>query len=240
VFAGGIRSRTQQLLTLEHISSGFMPRFVFLTAESDSSKVQPMGPPVIRDLSGRETMLREMEDMYAHYAHVKPVSKGVSLEQYVYNAELTPEAWRRFNQFEDALMKAGVASERADILTPVYDRLGKSALKCATLLAASESRDDTVVVAELDILHAISYARKWREYAIDIINGVGKTAAEGEIEKVYATIKAHPGIQRSSIMQKYHMTARSADAVFQTMEQRQLISSVKEGKGTTYVVMERN
>ena len=36
IFAGGIRSKTQQLLTLEHVSSGFMPRFVFLTAESDA------------------------------------------------------------------------------------------------------------------------------------------------------------------------------------------------------------
>lgn len=237
VFAGGIKSRTQSLLTLEHISSGFMPRFVFLTAESEPSKVQPMGPPIVRDLSGREALLREMDSMYKYYSQTKPVTRGVSMEQQVHEAELSPEAWQRFNQFEDTLMKAGIASERADILTPVYDRLGKSTLKCAVLLAAAENQGGPVVVTELDILHAISYARSWREYAIDIINGVGRSAAEGEIDKVLATIKAHPGIQRSSIMQKYHLTARTADAIFQTMEQRNLITAAKEGKATTYVAV---
>lgn len=233
VFAGGIRSRTQQLLTLEHISSGFMPRFVFLTAESDSSKVQPMGPPIIRDLTGRNLLLEEMADMYRHYVQTVQPERGVSIEQMVRHASLTPEAWERFNQFEADMMKAALASERADILTPVYDRLGKSTLKCAVLVAASETRDN-VVVTDLDIIHAISYAEKWREYAIDIINGVGKSASEHEIERVLKTIQTTPGITRSAIMQRFHMTARTADALFSTMEQRNLVTSQRDGRRVIY------
>lgn len=239
VFAGGIKSKTQQLLTLEHISSGFMPRFVFLTAESDTSRVLPMGPPIVRDTSGREALLQEMWDMFLHYDRELSSGPGIAIEpkKHTWNATLTPEAWLRFNKFEAAMMEAGVKSERADILTPIYDRLGKSTLKCATLLAASESRSDTVVVTELDILHAISYARRWREYAIDIINGVGKTAGEHEVDRVLSTIRANPGIARSTIMQRYHLTARSADALFQTIEQRGLVTASREGRGTHYTAV---
>lgn len=236
LFAGGIKNRTQQLLTLDHISSGFMPRFIFLTAESDVTKVRPTGPPVVRDLSGREAMLTEMNEMYDFY-HAEPPSKGIKVGRSVrkWKATLTPQAWARFNKFEADLLEAGVTSDRPDILTPTYARLTISALKAALLLAAAQNRDEEELeVTELYILMAIKYAMGWREYAIDVINGVGKSGHERDIERVFSLIKKRPGISRSSIMQHYHLTAQSASALFSTMEQRGLIESVSFGRGTTY------
>lgn len=240
VFAGGIKNRTQQLLTLDHVSSGFMPRFVFLTAESDVSKVQPMGPPIVRDLTGRQELLDEMDEMYQFYQGAGAVqSKGIKLRnankpQKVY-AKLTPDAWQRFNELESCLLEAGVKSDRPDILTPVYDRLGKSILKCAILIAASKNRDEEQVeVTKKHILMAIRYGTGWREYAIDVINGVGKSAYERDIERALSLIKKRPGISRSTLMQHYHMTAQSANALFSTMEQRGLIAANRFGAGTTF------
>src|SRR6185437_2046072 len=45
IFAGGIKNRMQSLVTFEHVSSGFLPRFIFVTAESDPTKVKPLGKP---------------------------------------------------------------------------------------------------------------------------------------------------------------------------------------------------
>src|SRR5690606_31714710 len=122
-----------------------------------------------------------------------------------WSAELTPEAWARFNKLEASLMAAGVKSDRPDLLTPVYARLSISALKAAVLMAASESTEDIITVEEIHILHAISFAAKWREYAIDVINGVGKTQSERDIERVYTSIQKQPGITRSALMQSYHL-----------------------------------
>lgn len=238
LFTGGIRNRVQQLLTLDHVSSGFVPRFVYLTAESDISRVRPLGPPVVRDTRAKEELLNEIRQMHAHYTQTVQVSvqgTGVHIAPpRKWSAKLSPEAWARFNKFEAALNDAGVKSDRPDLLTPVYARLGVSALKAATLMAASSSHEDEIVVEEIDILHAVSFAAKWREYAIDVINGVGKTQSERDIERVYNSIERNPGISRSALMQSYHMTARGADSIFQTLEQRGLVTSTKYGKGTTY------
>lgn len=238
LFAGGIRNRIQQLLTLDHVSSGFMPRFVYLTAESDVTRVRPLGPPVVRDLRAREELLSEIRQMFAHYSQTVQVNvqgTGVHIAPpRKWSAELTPEAWARFNKLEASLMAAGVKSDRPDLLTPVYARLSISALKAAVLMAASESTEDIITVEEIHILHAISFAAKWREYAIDVINGVGKTQSERDIERVYTSIQKQPGITRSALMQSYHLTARAADSIFQTLEQRGMVIATKYGKGTTY------
>lgn len=238
LFAGGIRNRIQQLLTLDHVSSGFMPRFIFLTAESDVSRVRPLGPPIAKDMRGRDEILSEMRQIHSFYSQkidVNVEGTGIALKPArKWKAALTPEAWARYGKFEAQLLDAGVQSDRPDLLTPVYSRLGVSTLKAATLLAASELPDDDVVVEEIHILCAIRLASAWREYAIDVINGVGTSTAERDIERIYKTIQREPGVSRSTLMQRYHLTARNADSIFMTLEQRQMVTANKYGRGTTY------
>lgn len=244
VFAGGIRSRTQQLLTFEHIASGFVPRFVFLTAESDVSKVKPLGPPIQRDMTARDELLGEIRQMHAYYGQTLDIEvegTGVHLAPpRKWKGELTPAAWARYGKLESALLDAGVRSDHPDLMTPLYARLTVSALKAAVLLAASESRDATIVIDEIHILHAISYAERWREYTISVINGVGMTQGERELERIYNTIRKSPGISRSQLMQANHLTASNADALFKTLEQRGMVVGVKVGRGTTYRAMKED
>lgn len=244
LFAGGIRNRIQQLLTLDHVSSGFMPRFVFLTAESDVSKVKPLGPPIVRDMTAREELLSEVRQIYQHYsqlAEVKVQGTGIQLKPpRKWKAHLSPEAWARFGKFESALLEAGVKSDRPDLMTPVYSRLGISTLKAALLIAASETNEDEIEITELDIIHAISFASRWREFAIDVINGVGTTQGERDIQRVFDVIQKKPGVNRSQLMQTFHLTARNADSIFQTLEQRGLVTSNKVGKGTNYFPLRSN
>lgn len=235
LFAGGIRNRVQQLLTLDHVSSGFMPRFVYITAESDVSRVRPMGPPVQVDLAGREALIDEMQDILLHYSQLQAPIRGFRVgSQPKASAHLTPQAWARYNKFETEMLQAGIASERADILTPVYDRLGKSILKASVLLASAESRKNEVTVEETHILQAIHYGRSWRDYAIEVIEGVGKTAHERDLERILAYIKKRPGVSRSSLMQQFHLTAQSAAALFNTLEQRGLVYTNTHGRGQCF------
>lgn len=236
ILAGGIRNRVQSLLTHEHVSSGFIPRFIFVTAESDTSRIKPLGPPTARDVGNKDVLVREMEDLIGHYGQtkrivVKALGESVSSNE-GFHAELTPEAWARYNKLEADLIDCGLGSEKPDIMTPLFDRLAKSTLKSAVLLAAARQRDEKVVVEEIDILHAIVYAEQWRAYAIEVVNGIGKTVFEREVEKLLQAIIRRPGIGRAQLMQSYHLTAQAANQLFDTLMQRGQIAMIRtEGTG---------
>lgn len=236
IFAGGIRNRVQSLLTHEHVSSGFIPRFVFVTAESDTSRIKPLGPPSARDTGNKAALLDEMVELIEHYGqtrqvHIKALGQS-STDNMSFEAMLSPEAWFRYNKLEGDLLQSGLESEKPELMTPLFDRLAKSGLKAAVLLAAARQREEKVVVEEVDILHAIRYVEGWRSYAIEVVNGIGKTVFEREAEKILGAIAKRPGIGRAQLMQSYHLTARNADQIFDTLMQRGQITMIRtEGTG---------
>jgi hypothetical protein len=236
ILAGGIRNRVQSLLTHEHVSSGFIPRFVFITAESDTSRIKPLGPPTARDVGNKDVLVREMEDLITFYGEakkirIKALGESVSQNQ-AFHAELSPGAWARYNKLEADLVECGLHSEKPDLMTPLFDRLAKSGLKAAVLLAAARQREESVVVEEVDILHAIRYVEQWRAYAIEVVNGIGKTVFERDLDKILQAVIRRPGIGRAQLMQSYHLTAQAANQVFDTLQQRGQVTMIRtDGTG---------
>jgi hypothetical protein len=147
------------------------------------------------------------------------------------DAQLTSVAWKRYNELELALTQVALKSQHPDLLTPTYDRLCKSALKTAVLIAASRQRpkNGQVTVELTDLLVAIRYLEQWYLYTNEIINNVGITHGEREFEKILQAVVREPGVARSKLMQRYHLTARNADYVFATLEQRGQVDRVKQG-----------
>lgn len=237
ILAGGIRNRVQGLLTHEHVSSGFIPRFIFVTAESDTSRLQPLGPPTAKDLGNRDYLIRRMEELVEHYGQTRGVhvkALGQTLKEDKYHAELTPDAWLRYNELEKALLDSGMESEKPELMTPLFDRLSKNTLKAAVLLAAARQVGDesgTVTVEVNDILHAIRFAKQWRAYAIEVVNGIGKTTYERDLERILGAVIKRPGITKSALMQNYHLTSIQANQAFQTLRDRGQISSSRTESG---------
>jgi hypothetical protein len=81
-----------------------------------------------------------------------------------------------------------------------------------------------------DLIKAIAYGEQWRDHAIEIVNGVGTTTYERQLMNVLQTIKKHPGILRSELMQSYHLRARDCDTILETLDQRTLILRQRSGK----------
>jgi len=235
VFAGGIKNKITSLLTFEHVSSGFMPRFIFITAESDITRVRPLGPPTDWTDNNRAAILDELSDLYTYYNETTPmVIKGTDIrinEKRKVNAQLTPEAWHRYNQIESQMLDSGIKSDRPDIMTPVYDRLAKSILKSAVLLAAARKRSDPVVVEVEDVVRAAVYGENWRLYAREVMDNVGKGYAERQLDNIVKLVERIPGVTRSHIMQAHHLNARDANQLFETLEQRGRITRQKSGRG---------
>lgn len=234
IFAGGIKDRIAQLLTFEQVSSGFIPRFVFITAESDVTKLKPLGPPTGAMKDTSTAIEEELRSIYNHYRTFVKLelegTKNVIETPKKWDAELTPEAWIRYNKLESQMLDTGLKSERPDLMTPMYDRLSKSMLKAAVLLSASRQRGEKIVVEETDILRAIMYGEQWRTHAREIVQGIGKGTMERQLDSVMRQIERSPGITRSSIMQYHHLSARTANELFETLSQRGRITRAKVGK----------
>lgn len=243
IFAGGIKDKVTSLLTFEQVSSGFMPRFLFITAESDLARVKPLGPPTQIDMSNRNAILDEMASLYKHYntsttIHITKLNADIEQTR-EWNAELTPEAWERYNLLESQMLQAGLSSQRAEAMTPTYDRLSKSILKAAVLLAAARQRSDTVVVELEDMLKAILYGEEWKAFAKDVLSQVGKSINERQLDQIFRAVERQPGISRSVLMQRYHLTSRNATEIFSTLEDRSMIIIQRQGKGQVLYPNER-
>jgi uncharacterized protein DUF3987 len=234
IFGGGIKTRVQSQLTLDHVASGFMPRFVFITAESDVTRLQPLGPPTDINHESRSALIEELSHMRKRYVFDQEIihqGKVIAREPRKIQVKLTPEAWDRYNLFETTMLYTGVNSDQPDVMTPIYDRMSKSTLKAAMLIATSRNiYDDHVIVDVGDIIHAIRYCVGWRDYAHEIINGIGRSASEHEMQRIFQSIRRHPGVSRAKLMQWYHLDARRAEIIFGTLEQRGMITKTQMGR----------
>lgn len=233
IFAGGIKEKTQMLLTEEHIMSGFIPRFVFITAEGDPANIRPTGPPVpLQDLDERELLVNELIEMHAHYSSPTPVMQGGKMIGTVptqFAATMTPQAWARYNVFEDQMRQTAFSMGRAHLI-PVHERLATSVLKAAMLLAASRKREEGLVIEEIDILHAIYFGQRWREYASEIVNGIGKTFDERLIDQIMNYVrKNESGASRAELMTLFSLDVKRADLIFGTMIQRNMVYALDVG-----------
>jgi hypothetical protein len=238
MFAGGIRSKITSLLTHEQVASGFFPRFVLITAESDLTKVKPLGPPTETIDNGRNEIMTEVRRMSSHYLTEQLVTlpSGAKVAQQVrWDAHLSPQAWTRYNLLEATLLQEGLRHKSPDLMTPTMDRLAKSALKASVLLAASRQvGHNKVLVEEEDVVRACYYVQQWRGYANMILSEIGESADERELGRVLAAIQRKPGISRSTVMNYFHLTSRNVGYVVETLEQRGLITITKNGRGQTF------
>jgi hypothetical protein len=241
IFAGGIKDKTQMLLTEDHVMSGFIPRFIFVTAEGDPANVQPTGPPKREtDLDQREQLINELIDLSNHYSQPMPIIRDGRVVGSVptqFDATLTHEAWERYNLFETQMRNTALSTS-LNYLVPMHERLAMSTLKAAVLLAASRKREDGLVVEEIDILHAIYYAQRWREYACEVVNGIGKTNDERLIDRIYTYVaKNGSGVLRAELMNMFLLDVKRADLIFSTMIQRNLLFPLDVGGQKRYRVV---
>jgi hypothetical protein len=238
VFGGGIKSKMMRILHHEHVESGFLPRFVIVTAMSDVSKVKPLGPPSEATSTGRSEIVEELRRVAKTFTGQIPVMKDgkvIGVQRASTNITMSAAAWNRYNELDATLTKIGLdANELAESLVPMNARLSVSILKCAMLLATARSSDHPVEISMRDLLQAAAFGDSWRRYAQDVIVNVGKTELEHKLGVIWAFIQKKGNAPRSRIMQSYHITAREMDELERTMIARGYVTKGGEGRAVTY------
>jgi hypothetical protein len=232
-FCGGIRTRVLALMDIEYVYSGFLPRFIFIEAASNIDNYRPIGPMTERQDDTRQKLVQDLSrlrEMYTADVIVKIGEQTVTTKRQ-WEAALDEPTWDRYNAFEQAMLKYGTESGAPEIYTPVMDRLSKSTLKASMLLAACRQEPVGNVKVEMgDLLRAISYCEHWRVHNLDVAANVGKTSNEKQLDQMLTAITREPGVPRSKLMQNYHLTAREADWILETLDQRGTIRRTKNGR----------
>jgi hypothetical protein len=236
IFSGGIRNKMVELLDYKHVGSGFLPRFIFITAESDITKLRPVGPPTNKTIEGRTGLLNKMHRIYDFYTML-PTQRATNGGKEVHlpkrwSAELTDEAWSMYNSYEVKMLNFAMESHDPTLLTPMMDRLAKSGLKAAVLISASRLRKDKIVVDKTDLLHAFYYIEQWMEHTVYIIRNIGTSGDEQKVQRVYQKIVNEPGIMRSKLMQNFFLHKKDTDAILATLEERAVIRRERHARNS--------
>lgn len=241
-FGGGIRDKVYSLITEEDILSGFIPRFLIVSGEADIGAIRPTGPATAISSSRREELLNELKGLYAEYNRTIDITIGNQETQInkVVAAILTDDAWERYSRIELDMATAASESPISMMALPTFERLSRSLLKMAVLLAATrqQAQDNEISVELSDVVTAGKYIQRWGRHTIDLIQNSGRTQEERLLGRVLGTIKNHPGINRGKLMQAFHLQKRQMDAIQETLDDRGLIVVQRgQGRGVTYTAI---
>lgn len=238
ILAGGIKDRILSLLNSEFISSGFIPRFIFTMAESDITRLRPLGPPTESTAETREELFQRFRKMYEWYSQKTIIEiAGNNLEtDKEWKVTLTDEAWQFYAKMESTLMDMSLKTTQPDLVTPMYARLCMSGLKTATLISAAEEHKDKVIVNKAHLVKAFSYVEGWRVFADDVINNIGRSGSEILLSSIIKMAQANPGgISKATLMNSLRLNSKDFNAAIDTLHDRGLIEITKSAGKVVHI-----
>lgn len=237
-FGGGIKEKVYNVITEEYILSGFLPRFLIVSGETDITRIRRTGPlnPVGADK--RKALLSRFADIFEMYAAEQQMiiaGHPVMIPQKI-EAFLTNDAWELYGEIEFKMVEHASQSSYSPLALPTFERLSRSMLKMAVLLGATEQNptENMIQIERKHVNTAATYMYKWGWHSIELVMNAGRGTTEKVINKAYLSIEKYPGILRSTIMKHLKLGKREADEIFGTLEDRGMIRGQKSGRGTMY------
>lgn len=238
--SGGIKSKMEELVGMEHIRSGFLPRFIFVTGSTTRDQVRPIGPPDERDLRGdgnspRDEVLNELWGINQYYSQPDDDPQATSVIKIAGIVKVaaptekhirmtgTPEFWARLVMLNNDAVDLGESSSAPELYTPLYTRLSNSILKVSMLLAGAD-RSNIIHLHHLQ--KAISLAQEWVETVTEFASAIEQAPEmdkwEKKAEKIIAWVKTKDPetITQTEIMQKFRIRKRDIDDIEATLMAR--------------------
>lgn len=244
IMSGGIKSRMEEIVGMEHIRSGFLPRFIFVTGEQTPENRRPIGPPnddeifaLMGEESPRERLVDLLWNIYRYYNEPEPVNDDksnvfsiagitkVAATPKPKHVKLqgSPEFWNRLRELEDSARELGDTSSDPNLYGPLYDRLKNSILKVAILICGADLRDK---ITETDLQKAIHLGEEWLAtvtgFALAIEQHPHLNPWEKRCDSIASFVKAqHPRpVTQTEVMQKFRVRKRDICDLEETLMAR--------------------
>lgn len=253
IMSGGIKSRMEEIVSMEHIRSGFIPRFVFVTGTTTPDQMVPIGPPLddedtyesMGEVSPRQRIVDMLWKIKSHYNAPEATDADVDGDNVIsikmkgssatimkprtqhVRLQGTPEFWARLQTLDRDSVAMGLASSDPVLYGALYDRLKNSIIKVAILLCGADLRDK---ITEEDLQRAIYYGEEWLQNATDFAASIESkpdmNRFEKKMDKIAAWIKTSYPTPHSQteVMQKFRIRKSEIPDIEATMVRRSMVS----------------
>ena len=254
IMSGGIKSRMEEIATMEHVRSGFLPRFIFVVGETTPDQMTPIGPPVDEDMmeqlgetNTRQRIVDMLWQIRRHYNAPEPTdiddspteSNVVSIKLHGSPATImkprskhvrlqgTQEFWERVQDLDRDAATMAAATSDPSLYGAVYGRLMNSIIKVAILICGADLRDK---ITEVDLQRAIYYGEEWLQNATDFAASIERKPElnryEEKMKRIERWIKAtYPKKwNQREVMQRRSIRKSELQDLEETMVRRDMVS----------------
>lgn len=183
MFLMGITSKVADVLTTEYFRSGFLARFIYVTAETPdrSKELEDIQQADEYEIIVRDTVMDNLvKGIYN--AVVFWQKKGEPSPRPI---RLTDPALERFNQFKWEMGNWADSHPERDSIEPSRQRLALSVWKCAILLAMHEQKEQ---VELRHMLTAIYYSQDWFKNLIKMASAISASEWQRDVDKLEALV----------------------------------------------------
>jgi hypothetical protein len=230
----GITSKTADVLTTEYFKSGFLARFIYVTAptpprtkESEDVQQADEYEVSVRD-EQLEYLIKTLSDSFIWWQKKNgPVARPIRLDQ---------EALDRFNKFKWDMGNWAEGHPDRESIEPSRQRLSLSIWKCAVLLAMY---DMSPTVKLHHMLTAISYAEEWFWNLVQMAGAISASEWQRDVDRLEALIIDKGGkIRYEEAYKKFSdKRKREFDEMVQALHSQARAQIVTEEKKTYLAVV---
>ncbi len=243
IFCGGIKDKMFSLIEEEHITSGFIPRFIIVGGDTQAKDRRRTTRRIEDNTEEYRKIVEILADLRERYTVTTEIKtpNGVHLMPSPVRADLTDEALELFGKMEEKLEVAGENTLLSETALPMFTRQSMMILKLAILFAATRKKpfvDGILWIDVDDVREGAAYIQSWGHNVVELLLNAGKTGIERIMDRYLKTIKEKPGVSQGALNRKFHQKYRDGEEIVQTLMDWGLVYRSKEGKGwNCYTVM---
>ena len=220
--AAGVTSRIIDVLTVDDVVDGFIPRFLVVA------------PKMLSARRPASTITGEMEAKRSALIHtLRSIYTGFQ-ERGECSVQFDPGVLDRWNAYAARIEAEASASPTPDIFGPIAGRIADYALKLASLLQAAEGappKDDNLHLSMPMLEAAIELCERLRNDAEELAMEIGSSISERRLTRFVQMVKHHPGIARREAARSLKMDKRRMDDLQATALDRELITCATRNTG---------
>jgi len=225
----GIGTKTAEVLTTEYFRSGFLARFIYVTAktpertrEMEDIEQADEQEVAVRDLT-LDNLVRGLYNSSVFWQ-----KKGSPMPRPI---RLSDEAMARFNQFKWEMGNYAESHPEYESIEPSRQRLALSIWKCAILLAM---HDQSEQVELKHMLIAIHYSEDWFANLVEMASAISNSEWQRDVDKLESLVMDRGGrIRYEEAYRKFNnKRKREFDEMVQALQSQARVQPIIENQKT--------
>lgn len=225
----GITSKVADVLTTEYFRSGFLARFIYVTADAPerSRELEDIQQADEYEVAVKDEMLdRMVRGLFDSVTYWQ--KKGQPTPRPV---RLTQAALDRFNQFKWEMGNFAESHSQKESIEPSRQRLALSVWKIATLLAMHQRSDEVKLV---HMLIAIYYAEEWFENLVKMASAISASEWQRDVDQLEAYVVDRGGrVRYEEAYRKFsNKKKREFDDMVEALRSQARVISVVDNRKT--------